>query len=306
MNEQKKAYLYMHIATFMFGMTAILGKLISLNEFNMVWHRMFLASFVFLLIPSFWKHFKSVPKKIIGIFLLNGIVVAIHWITFYASIKINNNASLTLACFGSVSLFAAILEPLLLKTKFKRNELFLGIAVLIGLVFIASADPNGSISTSSKYFQAIILALVSSVIAVIFTIINKKYIADYNPIVITWAQMTGGFLFLTAMLPFILLSESPFEFIPNNTDIFWIVLLVLFCTNLAFSLEVESLKKMSAFTSSLILNLEPVYGIIAAIIIFNENEMLNNMFYIGASIVIFSIFIHGFLSKKNKSKKNNS
>ena len=288
----------MHIATFLFGMTAIIGKLITLNEFNMVWHRMLITSFVFLLVPTFWKNIHKIPKKIIGIFFLNGVVVALHWLTFYGSIKINNNASLTLACFGSVSTMASVLEPLILKQKFKKSELLLGMIVLVGLVFIAFADPNGKFDLGSTYFQAIILALVSSFFAIIFTIINKKYIQEYNPIVVTWAQMTGGFLFLTLMIPFVIHNGIQFQLVPSTGDGIWLIILAVLCTNIAFSLEIESLKKMSAFTSSIILNLEPVYGIFVAIFLFKENEMLNQWFYIGASIVIISVFAHAYFTRK--------
>jgi drug/metabolite transporter (DMT)-like permease len=298
MKPTNKAFLYMHIATFLFGMTAIIGKLITLNEFNMVWHRMLITSVVFLLVPTFWKNIHKIPKKIIGIFFLNGVVVALHWLTFYGSIKINNNASLTLACFGSVSTMASVLEPLILKQKFKKSELLLGMIVLVGLVFIAFADPNGKFDLGSTYFQAIILALVSSFFAIIFTIINKKYIQEYNPIVVTWAQMTGGFLFLTLMIPFVIHNGIQFQLVPSTGDGIWLIILAVLCTNIAFSLEIESLKKMSAFTSSIILNLEPVYGIFVAIFLFKENEMLNQWFYIGASIVIISVFAHAYFTRK--------
>ena len=298
MKQTNKALLYMHIATFLFGMTAIIGKLISLNEFNMVWHRMLITSFVFLLIPAFWKNIHKIPKKILGIFFLNGVIVAIHWVTFYGSIKVNNNASLTLACFGSVSAMAAVLEPLILKQKFKKSELILGLIVLIGLAFIAFADSNSSFSLGSKYFQAIVLALISSFFAVVFTIINKKYIQEYNPMVVTWAQMTGGFLFLTLMIPLVLHNDIPFQSIPSAKDGLWLVILALACTNIAFSLEMESLKNMSAFTSSIILNLEPVYGIFVAIFLFKENELLNEWFYVGTLIVIISVFAHAYVNRK--------
>ena len=133
MKNENKAIVSMHIATFLFGMTAILGKLIQLNEFNMVWHRMLLASVLFFFFPNFIQALKNTPKQVISRFLLIGIIVALHWLTFYGSIKANNSASLTLACFGSVSIFAAIFEPIILKTKFRLLELFIGFFILIGL-----------------------------------------------------------------------------------------------------------------------------------------------------------------------------
>lgn len=305
MKPTNKAFLYMHIATFLFGMTAILGKLITLNEFNMVWHRMLITSLVFLLVPTFWRNIHKIPKKILLIYFFNGFIVAIHWVTFYGSIKINNNASLTLACFGSVSAMASVLEPLLLKQRFKKSEMVLGLVVLVGLVFIAFADPSGKLSVNSTYFQAIILALISAFFAILFTIINKKYIQDYSPVVVTWAQMTGGFVFLTLMIPFVIFNDITFQLVPSATDGLWLVILAVLCTNIAFSLEMESLKKMSAFTSSIILNLEPVYGILVAIFLFKENEMLNTWFYIGASIVIISVFVHAYYTRKKNGKELN-
>lgn len=301
MNEEKQAIVNMHIATFLFGMTAILGKLISLNEFNMVWHRMLIASVLFMFFPKFFQVLKNTSRKTILIFLANGIIVAIHWLTFYGSIKIYNNASLTLACFGSVSLFAAILEPLILKKKFSKSEIILGLFVLFGLVLLAKANPENDFSLGSNYIKAIIIALISAFLAVIFTIFNKKYIGDNDPNVVTWAQMFGGFIFLSICLPFVLKTGYAFEFIPSKLDILWLVILGFLCTNIAFALEMKALKQISAFTSSMILNLEPLYGIIAAIVIFKENETLNNWFYLGAIIIIISVFVHAYISKKKKN-----
>lgn len=302
MKNEKQAIIYMHIATFLFGMTAILGKLISLNEFNMVWYRMLLASLIFMLIPQFWKQIKMTSKKTIFIYLLNGIIVALHWISFYGSIKINDSASLTLACFGSVSIFAALMEPLILKTRLKKTEVLLGVIVLFGLFFIAKANPESNFSLESNYIKAILLALVSAFLAVLFTIINKKYIADNSPMVITWAQMLGGFVFMSLIMPFIVSKGVSFTLFPSSLDVFWLLLLAIICTNIAFSIEMEALKSISAFTSSIILNLEPIYGITAAIIIFKENETLNAWFYIGTIIVITSVFVHAYLTREKKSK----
>lgn len=298
MNTEKQAIIYMHIATFLFGMTAIIGKLIQLNEFNMVWHRMLITTVVFMLFPPFWKAYRNTPKPKLRIFFFNGFLIALHWLTFYGSIKVNNNASLTLICFGSVSLFTAILEPIMTKTSFKKSQFLLGFAVLVGLVFIALGNPSGDYSLQSNYIKAINLALASSLLAVLFTIFNKKHIGNTNPLVATWAQMLGGFVLLSILLPFVFAVDIPFVWNPSSIDWFWLILLSVVCTNLAFSLEVQSLKRISAFTSSLILNLEPVYGIIVAIIVFQENKLFNTWFYMGTTIIIASVFLHGFLKKR--------
>lgn len=299
MQEEKKALVYMHLATFLFGFTAILGKAISLSSINLVWHRMWLASAIFLLFPGFIQAFKQTNTLTKKRFLLIGGLVAMHWLTFYGCIKLGNSASLALACFGTIAFFAALLEPLIIKTPFKKVELFLGIIIIVGLAFIAKSNPDEHFSWQSNYIQAMIMGVVSAFFAALFSVLNKKYVADNNPMVITFLQMLGGFVFLTLLLPFyIAFFGVDFQIIPQTNDIIYLVLLAVICTNVAFSLEMEALKNMSAFMSNLIINLEPIYGMVLAVIIFHENQMLNTWFYIGAFLIIATVFLHPLLERK--------
>lgn len=303
MKPQNKALVLMHIATFLFGFTAILGKLISLPTLDLVWHRMWLASLIFLFFPSFFKKLKATSKQTKIQFLLIGILVALHWLTFYGCIKLGDSASLALATFGTITLFAALIEPLVFKVKMKKRELFIGILVIIGLVFIAKSNPDKEFSLQSTYIQAMILGIIAAFLAALFSVLNKKYVADNYPTVVTFLQMVGGFIFLSLIIPFMIYKGISFEFVPSKIDIIYLVLLAVVCTNIAFSLEMEALKNMSAFTSNLILNMEPIYGIALAIVIFAENEMLNTWFYAGASLIMLTVFIHPILDKYINNKE---
>jgi drug/metabolite transporter (DMT)-like permease len=256
------------------------------------------GAFIFMLFPVFWRQLKATKPKTIGIFFLNGFLVALHWLCFYGCIKLSNSSSLALACFGSIAAFTAFLEPIILKTRFYKSEVFIAFMVFVGLYFVAKADPNLVWSFESNYFKAVILGVVAAFWAALFSIINKKYIADNSPTVITWAQMIGGFTFLSALLPLFFHLEVSFELIPSFENIIYLLLLSIVCTNIAFSMEMEALKKITAFKANLILNLEPIYGILLALWIFKEYEILNFWFYLGAFLIIISVFVHPFIKGK--------
>lgn len=290
----------MHIATFLFGFTAILGKLISLNEVNLVWYRMGIASIVFLLFPSLWKNIFKIPIKKIFIFFGNGFIVAIHWLTFYGCIKLSDSSSLALACMGCAAAFTSILEPLLLKSKFQKRELALGIVVLIGLYFISIANEGESWTLKSNYFVAFLVGIFSVFLAAIFSIINKKHIGNYHSISATWLQMTGGFVFISLLLPFITkYFDYNFTIYLSKEDWAYMLLMAILCTNLAFTFAISSLKQISAFVSNLIINLEPIYGFLLAFFIFKEAELMSSYFLIGAGIIIISVFVYPIIKKKN-------
>ena len=297
MKPENKAIGLMHIATFLFGFTAILGKLISLSSLNLVWHRMWIASAIFLFFPGFFRKLKATSIAVRKQFLLIGILVALHWLAFYGCIKLGNSASLALATFGTITLFAALIEPLVFKVKLKKRELFIGVLVLVGLAFIAKSNPDEEFSLQSSYIQAMILGVVAAFFAALFSVLNKKYVGDNYPTIVTFFQMMGGFIFLTFLIPLMLFNGAEFELIPSWKDVGYLILLAVICTNIAFSLEMQALKNMSAFTSNLILNLEPIYGIALAIVFFAENQMLNAWFYIGAGIITLTVFIHPLMDK---------
>lgn len=309
--ETKNAFIQLHIAVFIFGFTAILGKLISQDHFTLVWHRMWLAALGFFLIPKFFGNLKATSLKNIGYLLGIGCLVAIHWITFYGSIKIGKSASLTLGCFGLTSTFTSILEPLIYRKKFNRNELLLGVLALIGIGIIAYFSPQFG-SDGGNYTLAIVVGVFSAFVAALFSTINSTLTNKIDTKVMTFTELSGGFLFLSIFLllnieikyifplknfKIIPLTDVP-VFIPSQyADIIWISILAFVCTNFAFVLNLNAMKKLSAFTANLAINLEPVYGIILAAFILKEYQFLNLHFYIGTAIILSSVLIHSLIKR---------
>ena len=287
----KKAYLQMHVAILLWGFTAILGKLISMDEGLLVWYRMLLstlATFIYLLAI---KKQQLLPLKellkIAGI----GAVITLHWITFYGAIKASN-VSIAISCFSSIALFTALLDPLINRKLPKYSEVLLGVGVMIGIYIIFSVQ--------QLYLKGIVLSLVSAFLASLFTIMNKTMGAKHDPAVLTFYELGTGFLLLTLGLPiWFSINETTFS-IPGFRDFVSLLVLSVFCTTFAFTLSLHALKKLDAFTMNLSVNLEPLYSIVLAIIIFHEDKMLNTGFYIGSLIILGAVVTHGFFKLKNK------
>lgn len=287
----KKAFIQLHIAVFLAGITGILGKLITLNEGLLVWYRLMITAITLWIIEAFRKKNKKITAKdalkIFGV----GAVAATHWVTFYGSIKYAN-VSIALVCFSAVGFFTAILEPLIFKKKINMRELMLGLLVIIGIYFIFHFDPG--------YKTGIIIGLISALLGSIFPIFNRILLQKNSPETVTVYELSGGFLFLTLMLPFYL-KLSPAEYIfPKMRDWFWLLILSWLCTVVAFNLSMNALKKISAFTVNLTYNLEPVYGIVLAFIVLGENKYLNNGFYIGFALIIIAIVLQMISIYKTK------
>ncbi len=290
----KKAFIQLHIAVFLAGITGILGKLITLNEGLLVWYRLLITAITLWIIEAFRKKNNKISAKdalkIFGV----GAVAATHWVTFYGSIKYAN-VSIALVCFSAVGFFTAILEPLIFRKKINMRELLLGLLVIIGIYFIFHFDPG--------YKTGIIIGLISALLASVFPIFNKILLQKISPETVTVYELSGGFLFLTLMLPFYL-KLSPAQYIfPTPNDWFWLLILSWLCTVVAFNLSMNALKKISAFTVNLTYNLEPVYGILLAFIVLKENKYLNNGFYIGFALIIFAIVLQ-MISLYNTRKKS--
>ncbi|MDI1234269.1 MAG: DMT family transporter [bacterium] len=316
--ELKKAYWELHIAVFIFGFTAILGKLISADHFTLVWHRMWLAALGFFLIPRFYHSLKATPIKSIITLLGIGVLVAIHWLTFYGSIKIGKSASLTLGCFGLTSTFTSFLEPIIYKRKLDRREIILGLIALLGIGIIAYYSPSES-AEGGNFTLAIIVGVFSTFVAALFSTINSRLTNKIDTKVMSFTELTGGFLFLNILLlfaaPFIgqwkaVLPIHNFNIWPTTltpqfihspyADFIWIAILALVCTNIAFVLNLNAMKKVTAFTANLAINLEPVYGIILAAFILNEHQFLNIQFYIGTAIILSSVVLHSLMKKNGQ------
>ncbi len=289
----KRAYAYMHIAIFLWGFTGILGRAISLDYGQLVWYRMLLSALSLGLYIWYKKEWVAPPKKEIVKMLATGSIVAIHWVLFYAAIKFSN-VSVTLSCFATITLFTAIFEPIFFSRKIVGREIMLSLFTIAGIAFIAAAQ--------QVFITGILLALASAAMGSVFTIFNKKFVANHVPTTVTFLELSGGFLFLTLLLP-VYFGITSFSFqIPGAWDFLFLLLLSIVCTTLAFSLSLIALQKLNAFVLNLSVNLEPLYSIILAILIFKENTDLNGGFYLGTAIILGAVFIHGLLQFKARPK----
>lgn len=290
-------YFQLHFSVFIFGFTAILGKLITLEQTALVWHRLWIAVVGLLFLPKVINGLKAIPKKAIWIFAGIGTLVAIHWLTFYGSIKLGNSASVTLACFSTVTIFTSILEPLIVKRPFEKLEFVLGLLAIIGISLLAGVG--------SAFYPAIIVGLISAFFASLFSVLNKKHIAhDHNIKSVTIIELFSGFIFVSLLVPIYAYFNNEIVWIPKGYDIAWLLLLGWVCTTLAFALSLNVLKYISAYIANLTINLEPIYGIILSVIIFKENEMLNEWFYVGTGIVLSTVFIHPIVMRSRRLRAN--
>ena len=285
----KRAFLQLHIAVFLAGFTGILGGLIQLNEGLLVWYRLLISSITMWILFSITKKLQRVPVR--DIFKLTGIgfLAALHWVTFYGAIKYAN-ISVALVCFSSVGFFTALLEPLILNVKIKWVEVGLGLMVIAGIYLIFHFDP--------RYKTGIILGVISAILLAFVMIYLREFVKRMNPETILTYQLTGGLITLSALMPFYLTQFPTKYLIPTLEDWMWLLVLSWFCSVWAFQLTANALKKLSAFTVNLTFNLEPVYGIILAFMVFKENQFLSKWFFIGFALIAASLLIHIFMMFK--------
>jgi drug/metabolite transporter (DMT)-like permease len=278
----KKAFLQLHLAVFLAGFTAILGVLIKLNEGLLVWYRLLITVFTLFVILYFKKQLQKIPlKDAIKIFGV-GVIVAVHWVTFYASIKYAN-VSVALVCFSATGFFTALFEPIILHRKIVFVEVCLGLLAILGIGIIFNFHP--------QYKVGIMFGIVSATGSALFPIFNKQLVTKFTPQTVTLYELTGGLIAGTFLIPLYLIKFPAAYYLPTQTDWFWLVILAWFCTVLSFNLQLNALKKISAFTANLSYNLEPVYGIILAFIFFNEAAAFTYQFYIGIAFILAAVII---------------
>jgi len=289
----RKAYLQMHLAILLWGFTAIFGKLISLDSGLLVWYRMLLSTLGTGIFLYYTRELKPIPPALLLRIAGIGLVITLHWITFYGAIKASN-VSIAISCFSSVALFTALLQPLLGGSRPRVSELLLGTGVIAGIFMIFSGN--------RLYFEGIILSVISAFLASLFTILNKQMSNRLNPGTITLYELGTGFLLLTLLLP-VWFEWNSSEFrLPSGDDWIYLGLLSIVCTTFAFTLSLHALRKIDAFTMNLSVNLEPLYSIILAIVLFKEHQSLDNGFYAGSIIILATVALHGYLTFRRMKK----
>ena len=286
--DHTKDLFLLHFIVIILSFTAILGKLISIEAENLVWYRMLIA---FLGIAVYFKirnKSASVSKKQLLQYLGVGTIIAAHWYTFFASIKASN-VSITLVALSVTSLFVALLQPLFYKRKLIKHEVLLSLLTIAGIATIFNVE--------TEHTNGIILGLLSALFAALFSLFNSKLISKNNATVISLYEMLGGVISFSIIFLFNGNFNTEF-FSVSLSDWFWLLILGLVCTSYAYVVTVKVLRSLSPFTVSISINLEPIYGIILALLIFGESEAMEPAFYIGASLIIVSIFINSFLKRK--------
>ena len=276
----KKAFLQLHFAVFLAGFTGILGRLITLNEGWLVWYRLLISSVTMWILFSLAGKLQQV--SIIDILKLSGIgfLSALHWVSFYGSIKYAN-VSVALVCFSATGFFTALFEPFFSRKRINLIEVLLGLIVIAGIYIIFHFDP--------KYETGIILGVICAVLLAIVMILIRQFVQKINSQTILTYQLSGGFITLSLFMPFYLKAFPTSYIFPGFSDWMWLLVLAWFCSVLAFQFSVTALQKLTAFTVNLSFNLEPVYGILLAFFVYHENKELNWTFFIGLGLIVLAL-----------------
>ncbi len=291
-----KDHLHLHFIVLIYGFTGILGKLISLPAADLVFYRMFLAAIgMFGVVVVTKKQFRLSGKALAQIFGV-GIIVAVHWITFFAGIKASN-VSVALGCMASMTLFTSFLEPFFDKKRIAVSEVLLGLVIIIGLYVITQF--------AFEYWWGIVLSLISAFLAALFGVLNKHLVREHDASVVSMYEMMAGFVFIALYFIFTQsLTVFPQEIPPM--DIGYLLILAWVCTTYAFIAMNYLLERLSAYVVALVINMEPVYSIILAFWLFGDSERMHYGFYIGALIIIGSIGMYPFLRKGSGARGQES
>ena len=293
-NDKFKNYLHLHFLVFIAGFTAILGKLISIGSTALVWYRMLIAGALMFLYIKIIKLKIKVSTKTKLKFFGAGIIIALHWITFFEAIN-QSNISITLAMFSTGAFFASFIEPMIYKRKIIWYEILFGMIVILGVFLITQSE--------IRYLNGILLGISSALFSTLFAVINGKFIAEHRATVISFYEFISGVVFLSL---FILVFQGGFStdfFILKPLDWLYIAILASVCTAYAFIGSVDVMRHLSPYTVILTYNLEPLYGIALALLLFPETETMSTQFYYGAFLVLATVIADGIL-KNYKSHKN--
>lgn len=295
MLSKYKFHLLLHLIIFIWGFTGILGKLIHLEAFYIVWHRVLIALIGLAAVMYFMKTPFRLPsnKKLISVALV-GVLVGLHWITFYKSIQLST-ASLGILCLSTTTLHVTWLEPIIMKRKFSWVEFLLSLIIIYGIYFVSK-------DFSPDEYVALGYGLISALLAASFTVFNAKLAGEVSAMHLTFYEMIAAFVFISIALVF----QGRFSgilFVMTLEDLMWLLFLGLVCTSFAFLATIEVMKRLGAYTVSLSINLEPVYTILLAIFILKENKILGIDFYVGSMIIILVVIANAFIKSSARKRK---
>jgi drug/metabolite transporter (DMT)-like permease len=296
MTNTTRALWQIHLCVLLWGFTAILGKLITLPALPLVWWRMLIVVAVLALLPRVWRGIRAMPARARWAYAGIGALVALHWLTFYGAIKLSN-ASVAATCIAFATPMTALVEPLLTRQKFQPRDLLLGLLSLPGIWLVVGGVPAGM-------HAGIVAGVASALLVALFGVLNKRMVDGGDALTVTALELGAGTLALTLLAPLMPLLvpafAGPLLVLPSGMDGFWLVLLALACTLFPFALCLVALRHLSAFTAQLSVNLEPIYAIVLAAILFGEQQELSGEFYAGVAIILGVVFAQGLLAGRRR------
>ncbi|MES2671219.1 MAG: DMT family transporter [Pseudomonadota bacterium] len=292
----RTAWLQIHFCVILWGFTAILGKLISMPALPLVWWRMLLVAVLLLLLPRVWRGLRAMPARLLWSYAGVGVLVALHWLTFYAAIKLSN-ASVGVTCMALGTVFTALIEPWLTGKRLSKREFALGLTVLPGVALVVDGIPDGMII-------GVVVGTISALLVALFNSLNKRLVEHGDALSVTALEMAAGVAAITLIAPLSgMLSPAfggnPF-LLPDPRDGAYLVLLAVACTLVPFVLSLLALRHLSAFGTQLAVNLEPVYAIALAMLLLGEQRELTPRFYVGVAIILGAVLIYPLLVRPKK------
>jgi drug/metabolite transporter (DMT)-like permease len=291
MQPVNQARLQIHFCVLLWGFTAILGKLITLPALPLVWWRMLLVTGALLLVPRVRRHLLAMSWRLIGAYAGIGVLVSLHWLTFYAAIKLSN-ASVGATCIALGPVFLAFIEPWIARRKFDPRELLIGVAVVPGVVMVVGGVPvDMRIGIAVGVLSALFVALFGS--------LNKRMVESGDPLTVTFIELGTGTVFLTLLAP-LLPHQGALFVLPGLHDALLLLALAFGCTLLPFTLALVALRHMSAFGTQMVTNLEPVYAIVLAVVLLGEQHELDHWFYLGVVVILAAVFVHPLLHRRQR------
>jgi drug/metabolite transporter (DMT)-like permease len=293
MTPATKGQLQIHFCVLLWGFTAILGRLIELPALPLVWWRMLIVVLALVLVPRVWRTTRAMPVRLRAAYAGVGVLVALHWLTFYGAIKLAN-ASVAATCIALATVFTALVEPWLTGSRFSRRDLVLGIAVLPGVALVV-----GGVAPEMRI--GIAIGATSALLVAVFGSLNKRLVEHSEPLTVTALELGAGVVVLTLLAPvmphvFPALAGDLFSW-PAPRDALLLLALALVCTLLPFALALVALRQMSAFAAQLAVNLEPVYAIVLAIVLLGEQHEVTPLFYAGVTIILGAVLSYPLLNR---------
>jgi len=293
MDAHRRALIQIHVCVVLWGFTAILGKLITLPTLALVWWRLLMVTLALMLFPRMWRALRGIPPRLMLIYAGIGCVVALHWLAFYGSVKLAN-ASVAATTMALAPAVTALIEPWITGSRFEKHNLLLGILVIPGVALVVGGIPQGM-------QLGFWVGVISAALAAVFNALNKRYLGHHDARAVTWLELGAGFLLVAALAPIAGPAGAAGGgaiVVPDVRDGALLLVLAIACTLIPFALALAALRHLSAFTTQLAVNLEPVYSIAIAVAFLGESRDLDGRFFVGVAIVLAAVFGHGWLQAR--------